>query len=175
MFSNSEKNTKPKENNKMQLELKHLAPYVQYGLKMTVVDKSFYGYDVMTLCDKGGLSNISISSVIDEPQDFKPMLRPLYDLTKEIEHNGEKFVPGLKLVDPENTEWDKMVCEEYNAFPKIPDHKKWIQVTHKELGQVISINPYNIEHLPYSIFKVLFEWHFDVFGLIDAGIATERE
>jgi hypothetical protein len=62
----------------MKLELKHLAPYLPYGLKLKVTDK-FYKYDIMTLCDKSGLSNIGISEVIDDIDSFKPILVPLSD------------------------------------------------------------------------------------------------
>ncbi|PHR23622.1 MAG: hypothetical protein COA36_16885 [Desulfotalea sp.] len=68
----------------MELELKHLAPYLPYGLriknKTTTMPLSGYYLDEL-----------------EDPQfgfddTYKPILRPL-DLTKEIEVNGEKFVP----------------------------------------------------------------------------------
>ena len=65
----------------MKLELKHLAPYLPYGLKMQVKHSSLE-YSVMTLCDKTGLSNIGISDVIDDIECFKPILRHLSDLTE---------------------------------------------------------------------------------------------
>lgn len=131
----------------MQLELSHLACYLPYGLKMKVNDVQFYGYKVMTLCDKCGLSNIGISTVIDELQDFTPILHPLSDLTKEIEHNGEKFVPIERLIE----DFDK----------------------HGENGfdfSYLNTSPLNY---PYYIVQKLFEWHFDVFGLIESGLAVD--
>jgi hypothetical protein len=35
------------------------------------------------------------------------------------------------------------------------------------------IGEYKKIHLPYSVFKNLFEWHFDVFGLIEQGLAID--
>ena len=119
----------------MKLEQKHLAPYLPYGLKIKVIDTNFYKYDVMTLCDKSGLSNIGLSDLLDEPQDFKPILHPLSDLTKEIEVNGEKFVPRDKFYG----------------------------------------NPldYKILDNNYNVVQKLLEWHFDVFGLIENGLAVD--
>lgn len=67
----------------MKLELKHLAPYLPYGLKIDT-SKLENGCSIMTMCDKVGLSNISISDVIDKHPYTKPILRPLSDLTNRI-------------------------------------------------------------------------------------------
>lgn len=128
----------------MKLELKHLALYLPYGLKIKVVN-GFYKYDIMTLCDKGGLSNVAISTVIDDYEEFKPILRPLSDLTKEIEHNGEKFVP----ID--------VITNGLNGYEK-----------------TLIINQCVIpDQLPYYVVKCLHEWHFDTFGLIENNLAVD--
>ena len=74
----------------MELELKHLAPYLPYNLmiKYRVGKLSGYKYDFLT---GQRLDSLSMYKY------FKPILRPLSDLTKEIEVNGEKFVPQDKL------------------------------------------------------------------------------
>lgn len=69
--------------------------------------------------------------------------RPLSDLTKEIEVNGEKFVPINKM--PSN----------------------WQRYTNNE------IQAHNIQALNYRTFQLLLEWHFDVFGLIEKGLAID--
>lgn len=73
------------------LKLEEIVGYLPYGLKVKVIDVPFYKYDIMTLCDKGGLSNIALSTFIDEPQDFKPILHPL----KEIQNHIHKFSDKL--------------------------------------------------------------------------------
>lgn len=162
----------------MQLELKHLAPYLPYSLKWMFGNTLYYTAWMSTknisVINPKGYGELEKFRYKNIPKDLKPILRPLSDLTEEIEHNGETFVPGLMLVDPDKKEWDKMKCEFYNSFPKIPTHNKWIQVYHSDLGQVISINPKNVSHLPYNVFYRLFEWHFDVFGLIEAGAAIDK-
>ena len=120
------------------LELKHLAPYLPYGLKI------LYQGDV---CELEGLSiDLSISVLTDEGDEYstikyiKPILKPLSDLTKEIEHNGEKFVPTKVL-----SVWDL---------------------------EGITIN--DIKHIPVNLYELLLEWHFDVFGLIEKGLAINK-
>ena len=77
-------------------------------------------------------------------EDIVMYLRPLSDLTKEIEHNGEKFIPNdiLNLDIEGGKGGDIRMIEEG-------------------------------EHLIYyvGLIEYLFEWHFDVFGLIGKGLA----
>lgn len=115
----------------MKLELKHIAPYLPYGLKF------IYSNTEYTLLS----SNLSCF----EYQFSKPILRPLSDLTKEIEHNGEKFVPI-----------EKMGLTKFYPYPKqdIEDLQRW---------------PILCE---YCRVEFLFMWHFDVFGLIEQGLAV---
>ena len=127
----------------MKLELKHLAPYLPYGLKC-MVDKEtvlLIGLDTEVeywiIWKKLAASNQGCSY---PSKNFKLLLRPLSDLTKEIEHNGEKFVPSLN----EDSELRQFTFSSFN-----------------------SIKTY------YADFEKLFEWHFDVFGLIEAGLAID--
>ena len=89
-----------------QLEIKHLAGYLPYGLKGYSLD-----YEIDSIIEMEGLYNfedIYNSKVGDIPIScYKPILRPLSDLTKEIEVNGEKFVPATKMITHgfHNTYW----------------------------------------------------------------------
>ena len=73
----------------MKLQIQHLSPYLPYGLKVRrkssnreiIID--MYAYNIYDI-----LQHTSI---------YKPILRPLSDLTKEIEVNGKKFVPIVEL------------------------------------------------------------------------------
>lgn len=121
----------------MNLQLKHLAPYLPYGLKMKVFD-TFYNYDTMTLCDKSGFSNIGLSEVIDEPEDFKPILTPLSELpyySNGIKHLGYRTDANNFL----------------NLISDIENNK----------GN-------------YDLMQMCFEEHIDVFGLIKAGLAVDK-
>jgi len=68
------------------LDIKQLSPYLPYGINIKCND----GY-VRTLCDKGGLCNISLSTVLDSDDihEYKPILRPMDYLksSKEVQVN----------------------------------------------------------------------------------------
>lgn len=72
--------------------------------------------------------------------DMKPILRDLSDLTKEIEHNGERFVP----------------VEELNSIYSF-DCSNEEMATH--------ILKLEIDSMPYWLFEKLISWHFNVFSL----------
>ena len=76
----------------MKLEIKHLAPYLPYGLMIKV---GLATTAEMTL-NKNDRELVDISWVLNNDA-YEPYLRHLSDLTKEIEHNGEKFVPIIEL------------------------------------------------------------------------------
>lgn len=60
----------------MKLELKHLAPYLPYGLKVS---------SIHTLNAENGIGNINhiVRAVNKGKKQYRPILRPLSDLTKE--------------------------------------------------------------------------------------------
>jgi len=124
------------------LELKHLSSYLPYGLKI----KTTYGWDTMkTLNDWSinGDCEVAYCYETEDTTDFKPILRPLSDLTKEIEVNGEKFIPIEEFGD-------------FNGFYSTG------------LGDRIYFDELTFENA-----ITLHEWHFDIYGLIEAGLAVD--
>ena len=130
----------------MELEAKHLVPYLPYELKFGSGNQKYYefvlsGIDFYTRTDiqirTRGNRVYKISDI-----RYKPLLRPLSDLTKEIEVNGEKFVPAGKMI----------THGFHNSF--------WYDV-----------EKFNYRYLYAMDLEKLFEWHFDVFGLIYQGLA----
>jgi len=79
----------------MELELKHLAAYLPYGLK--IQGQTHGEIQEMTGLNSGVVMINHNTKGWADFYDIKPILRPLSDLTKEIEINGEKFVPILEL------------------------------------------------------------------------------
>jgi hypothetical protein len=136
------------------LELKHLAPYLAYELSLLEefeVNKN----EVRTL------RGIELDMVITTLNRFpfnqrlpyvetKPILRPLSDLTKEIEVDGKSFVPIKELIEKGGLKIGGL--SEYGMI-------KYIQRM-----------PIMVD---YWAVNYLFSWHFDVFGLIDAGLAVD--
>lgn len=73
------------------LELKDICGYLPYGLVFQDKGRGVYLQLVNLL---------SAQKLIDKSHDYTevgPVLRPMSDLTKEITHRGEKFVPLYKL------------------------------------------------------------------------------
>ena len=86
----------------MKLEIKNLACYLPYGLKAEMLDyqKDYVGKNIDTIVgihqwDKSGKLWCLLTEGGSKPSldRIKPLLYPLEYLTKEIEVNGEKFVP----------------------------------------------------------------------------------
>jgi len=122
------------------LELKHLAGYLPYGLKILYHNGNAKPYieELVSL-------NTKLSGRILGSEKHKPILRPLSDLTKEIEVNGEKFVPIEKLKLLYN--FEKRGNFELSMY--IED--AWIR---------------SCNDLPFDAINLLLEWHFDIYGLI---------
>ena len=148
----------------MKLELKHLAPYLPYGLKyMKYSDHdSPIRHDIMQ-----GISTNGVYACGDiTPLSFKkckPILRPLSDLTD----------PLINLIFKDTGE-NGIIISRY-----ISDSLKdlTITITYKIMGDVFTdfvINRNDIRYTDYWIVEKLFENHFDVFGLIDKGLAIDK-
>ena len=152
-----------------EITLKEWSAYLPYGLKF----KTKRGFDTLST-----LSDELINCDFEEwysLNNVKPILYDLSWLTREITHEGETFVPLLNLVDPDKSDWDKMECLEFQAVPNIPQSQKWFKVKHLELGEVIQINPFNLEVLPHKLFHKLIEWKFNAFNLPDELIVRVTE
>src|SRR6476661_2905923 len=72
-----------------QLQLKEIVGYLPYDLQ------SYKVFEGIELIRPVTLHNVM--SFIDNDIDAKIVLRPLSDLTKEIEHNGENIIPFCRL------------------------------------------------------------------------------
>ena len=156
------------------MKIEQLAPYLPYGLIVRefgdyldkkdvflddhILEKFRHSLRVIDV-----LENVSVDKQADIETNFnsasryyKPILRPLSDLTKKIEHNGEKFVAFGYIHE---------YCLGYKSrFPnrKIFDNE----------ANAWSVTQYiKPESLSYNSFKILLEWHFDVFRLIESGEA----
>ncbi|MCT4156964.1 hypothetical protein HZP35_18750, partial [Elizabethkingia anophelis] len=125
------------------LELKHLAPYLPYKLMVS--------YDrVGTIIQELTVSPEKNKSVdIDQAlrMCFLPLLRPMSDLTKEITHNGETFIPLHRILEAYCFDLSKM-DEEY----------------------ILSFKESLIEvDMSYKTAQMLHEMHFDTEKLIERG------
>lgn len=129
------------------LELKYLAAYLPYGLRVTKDDwnKTF----VVTVADEVTTDTLATTLKYVLRTQAKPILRPLSDLTKEIEVNGEKFVPMDKLY-------------------AMSDYSEFMESIQEDVYEMNT--PFR---WPYEIVQKLFEWHFDVFDLLSNKLAID--
>ena len=133
----------------MKLTIEHLAPYLPYGIKGYFLGR----LDIVTGFD----NDFKIISSLNHGNclitDFKPILRPLSDLTKEIDHNREKFTVFEKLGD----DYVYLACG-----ANLDNHSDIYDYIFSE---------HKILELPYLLVQKLISWHFDVFSLLDNGLA----
>lgn len=158
----------------MELKLIHLAPYLPYGLKVQYIGslddenkriesgyikigeiadigniEIRYQSPIIWMDFKRGYFGISIDQI-------KPILRPLSDLTKEIEHNGDKFIPLIRINNELQYDWKFDIKD--NCFIDFGlDYK----------------NRFDTAELPFDVIQKFCEWHIDIFGLIPEGLAID--
>lgn len=121
----------------MKLEIKHLAPYLPYQLKMQLLDFPL-GKHLRTLeLDCGHDFHFYLKK-----NKVRPIIRPLWTITKQ----------QLKILRDENN-YDTLLWS-INTFDG-----NFLREYEKDLT--------------YDVIQRLFEWHFDVFGLIEKGLAID--
>ena len=142
------------------LELKHIAPYLPYGLKT-----KYFLSDAIVL-NEGQPEDIRDKNLTSDNVNFvlsfcKPILYPLSWLTKEIEHNGKKFMPIAKIIsEVHNIYYDKLKAGEdiksrsNRKVYNIGWEDNWWKI---EFGEITSLR--------YDYVQKLIEWHFNVFNL----------
>ena len=120
----------------MKLELKHLAPYLPYKLKAAIRLREDSSLPVEDECIVT-ITCFEVAYLDSEYDEFKPIMRPLSDLTK---------VNGFSLSD--------MISHGYHNPFWLPEN-------------------FNVIYLMHLDFEKLVSWHFDVFGLIEKGLAID--
>ena len=132
------------------LTKEHLIPYLTYKLQCKLRESTIKVHGINCLSER--IISYDIDKKLNECEIslIKPIFRPLSDLTKEIEVNGEKFIPCDLLFDGWKGDRDLTI---------------WLYDTEQKL----SSGQYKL--VDYGIIQQLSEWHFDVFGLIEKGLA----
>jgi len=145
------------------LEKKHLKYYLDTGLKYQYWEggKKPKTDTLKGLFMAGNMMVIDDKPVIGEKShkrlnQIKPIFHPFSDLTKEIEHNGEKFVPA-------NCFWDEYICLTY-----FWDLKDSVLTLYREDDEdkdnpIMVIDPANMGIVDWSIMQKLFGWNFWIF------------
>lgn len=141
----------------VQKRLKEINNYITFnpivitplGKGNIIIDQNCYRIKY----ENGKFENL-VKSLRFWKDDFKLVLRKISDLTKEIEHNGEKFVPIEKF------------CE-------IEDCRTEINIRDTQWGiKEIAKNGVQYDS-DFGVVQQLFEWHFDCFNLLEQGLAID--
>ncbi len=151
----------------MKLELKHIVPYVPYGLNWDISELEYGKIEAHRLTEcklialgTEGFSEITVRTNIKAHNEGilfldrnvgKPIFHPLSDLTNEIEINGDKFIPNDRL----------------REITGLPNGKHTPFLTGFFWGSP------DLKGITYDIYTKLFEWHIDLFGLIPEGLAVD--
>lgn len=129
----------------MELKLKYLAGYLPYKLK--ILTNSVIREMVCELSSiETGSKRTSITNVINGI-GHKPILHPLSDIAKYCKDLG--FVPIRKFYDMRHVSDFELIAWEKELIKDIKNDKEF----------------------KLSDFKKLYEWHFDIYGLIEKDLA----
>jgi len=162
----------------MNLELKHIINYVGHGLEMIFQSKGgrvIYVNGIKKL-DSGTVVLSNSYPIWLHSSGFKPILRPLSDLTKKIEVNGKRFIPIVELAKLTHIK-EKHIFEISQSVKGECDGVKysfgfysgsfWIKklkgkkwVSHDVFNQM-------------ELFEFMYKYKFDIHGLIEKGEAID--
>ena len=152
----------------MKLGLKHLAPYLPYGLSFSVnlndVRDNFPD-ELRTL--KLAETNIDLAL-----KTGKPILRPLSSIT--IEEAYELGVIITSEADMEDMEVGVGGINLFGEYYTTINYQDKVDKTFSFVVQFSSIGIAGINPITYEVYTWLFKNHFDVFGLIDRGLAIDK-
>lgn len=155
----------------MELELKHLSPYLPFklqikilnpkndyvGIEFAVVNGFYMIGDSIHLTYEGGSTGKDVTL-------FKPILRPLSDLCRgeEVNHTTQHKI---------NTRLGGVTETRYLSDHLFSHYQEYLSVSTKPGDGV------NRLYIPFSVFETikenLLKDHFDLFGLIQAGLAID--
>ena len=164
----------------MKLELKHLAPYLPYGLKIKCDYYNTYGSHI---CEIKELSIRYYYQIMRGKS--KPILRPLSDLVEYVDCPdvmGEKIIPISALLDislgldwshSDYLEWGQGKNEWWVGFKDKPCSYFGYNSDNGSFYYVDKHNNHQSVKKQVDLFQKLYEWHFDVHSLIDAGLAID--
>tara|TARA_R110000765_G_scaffold311691_1_gene404878 strand:- start:12 stop:446 length:435 start_codon:yes stop_codon:yes gene_type:complete len=138
------------------IELQHLAPYLPYKLNYFIdfEDGDVAVYEMIGMFTDSGEIYLDGYETNLDSQNCKPILRPLSDLTEKV----LKDIKKMMLVDFEYID------------------KDGIQSIHFPTGNIsiTSIHYEIVEECPLGFYNYLLKHHFDVFGLIEKGLAIDK-
>ena len=169
---------------KKELTIEHLSVYLPHKVKVKI-----NGMIKELVCNTISDSHLNQGLYIGIPNllgvhgvNGRLLLRPLYQLTETIEHNGERFVPivriaeilGMRQVSPYDADdegviyygWDHTSYDssEQHLFSYYEDGK--FGVWQDEVSGVPLYSEFSLE-----VIQFMHSIHVDLYGLIESGLA----
>jgi len=161
------------------LELKHLAPYLPYGLKSLnqhlpnkeIVEEELVG--ISNHIGWCGIFNAKHGSNHKPICSIKPILRPLSDLAKEVSIHKtflHEIAIELGMLKDDNFifQYD---FSDYGSYGDKFDYSILTPSNNKLISVPQKIK--DVKNVPYVFMEKLLQYHFDIFGLIENGLAID--
>ena len=138
----------------MKLELKHLAPYLPYSVKIA--------YDYF-----GGTQEIATLIGVEDRNG---------ETRLQIDTGGSALLKHCKLVLKPISDLSLLVIEEFEKYDGKRNRKaneEIINLFCEENGVDEIIENIDLKLLPYECIEFMFRNHYDFFGLIEKGLAID--
>lgn len=149
--------------------MQHLAPYLPYNIEIRNVHHTTMKLENGFYLEKDMSNRFLLTGYSLE--NIKPILRPLSDLTKEIEVNGEKIFPVARL----HYKSYRIRGTRARIEPTVSTYSRDQILSTKKFDSQLGIDIYleQMNRNYYWINRQLCEWHFDIFGLIEDNLAID--
>lgn len=143
------------------LTLEDISPYLPYGVYFEGPHLIYSGNPPEPSHEEYGPILLTLENLQQFLKHQFPLdLRPLSDLTKEINHNGERFVPIERLKEWYNSQPDSYINK--LGFVYWDGNFTLFGLEDDESYEV---------SMPYQMYQMLYSWHFDTNDLIGKGLA----
>lgn len=175
----------------MELELKHIQSYPLFGDNGLKVFSNYWSKNKkIGICSISCITNESDNNIgligkdkferYDHIRNIKPLLLPMSSLYTEMEDGKVPIVELFLLTCRNKSEFtkDEIIHQSLNDGQAIIAHYKKRELLGFELNTRSFFGahggkPCSVANQLY-LFTYLFENHFDVFGLIDKGLAIDK-
>lgn len=175
-----------------ELELKHITPYLPYSVEVVEVvhNKVISDSFVIDMINFDGGNVGGEDAVLDSFESerafslyqIKPILRSLSSMTKEEAYDLLCLIVGIEDIGFEQSDLDYIslnykydMLEIKGEFP-FDDYVCGTEYTINISNDGIACfdTESNGMYIPHSAYDYLLSKHFDIFGLIDEGLAIEK-
>lgn len=169
------------------MNLEHIVGYLPYGLKCKF-EHDDGNYAIGKVTRMKFLKNVTLIYIGHSTMRSKqfyfgekveghhwfPILRPLSDLIKPITMDGKEFVPIEEIFYWELSEWTSLDKKDFVFNEGITEESKLRFVYFLDDDNDIEFDfSKNIGFLPHELIQLLYQWHFDIHGLIESGEAID--